>query len=558
VLVVNELPKPQPSNAEVCEGAEHTFDAGEFTTYSWVGPEGFTSAQRTITVKVAGTYTVTVTTDKSCSNTADHVLVVKALPEPMDSGFEVCDGEEHTFDAGEGFVSYAWTGPEGFEPATTQTITVKVAGTYVVNVTNEKGCAAEAYHTLVVNPLPVAEIAAAAEVCASSAANAASTAVAPEGQVWVYLWEITNGEITEGQGTATIKFTAGGDAMQPVVLKVTVTTEFGCEMIDTAVIANKACDEGCSLTMGGWGSTGGAGNVPLVKSLIGLTGMKVGKSPNTFTLVETDAPCLVQVLPAGGTGRVLNGSALFTSGQPKCTTNPNLLSKTGKLNNVFLGQMLTLTLNTRWSSDLLNITLCPTMKTQKVLHTETGDVLDPGLDMILGTADDPIKVVTIPQTVLLALDRLELPRTVAGLFELGNRALGGVPNLGVSVSDVNKAIDAINIGFDECRIKIDCVPVSTLTPQATALINTSKSFELCNAMTTYDVQGQEDTIVFSASVLKGIQNLNRPVDLKGFAELATLAQLGRPTGVPIDELNLAIDEVNTVAAEGLVIGGCAQ
>ncbi|MFA6956861.1 MAG: hypothetical protein WC538_13415, partial [Thermoanaerobaculia bacterium] len=555
VLTVNALPEPKGSEAAVCEGTKQTFTAGgPYKSYAWAGPNGFTADTQTIEVGVAGTYTVTVTNDTNCTKTATHTLSTYELPKPEGSKYTVCEGEEHTFDAGAGFASYSWTGPGEFKSAE-QTITVKVAGTYTVTVINENKCEAKAYHELIVNPLPPAEITVVGEVCAGSMNNSASTRDAGDGAA--YEWTIANGTITSATPYGrTIMFTAGEDATTHVVLNVTVTSLAGCKRSDDAQVLNKPCTEGCSLTQGAWGSLGGAGSLAQVQLLIGLNGLQVGYGGNTFTVRDVDAPCLVQVLPAGGSPKALAGNGIFTSGQSKCTTNPPMLAKnTGKLNNVFLGQMLAFALNMRDNDALAQVALCATMRTQAILKTADGDVLNPGADGILGTADDPVVTVTIPQSVLSALDAAGLPRTVAGLFELANKALGGV-NVGATVADFNAAVNAINVGFDGCRIKIDCLPVSTLSPQAMQLVSGEQSIELCNTVATFDRFGEQRDLEFADSVLNGISALNLPVDLKGLARLAEMARLGESAGVPLDDLNSAIDGINAVAAEGRVIGGC--
>jgi hypothetical protein len=44
--------------------------------------------------------------------------------------------------------------------------------------------------------------------------------------------------------------------------------------------------------------------------------------------------------------------------------------------------------------------------------------------------------------------------TVSNLLILANRALGGQSIAGISHSQVNQAVDAINRGFDECRVLV--------------------------------------------------------------------------------------------------------
>ncbi len=71
-------------------------------------------------------------------------------------------------------------------------------------------------------PAPAGAIAVKASVCRTSKGNVAT---APVG--WTsYLWQLSNGSITSGQGTASITFTAGANGV--VSLSVTSTTALGC------------------------------------------------------------------------------------------------------------------------------------------------------------------------------------------------------------------------------------------------------------------------------------------------------------------------------------------
>jgi hypothetical protein len=66
----------------------------------------------------------------------------------------------------------------------------------------------------------------------------------------------------------------------------------------------------------------------------------------------------------------------------------------------------------------------------------------------------------ITADVIAALNAKTYPLTVAGLFHLASDALGDVDNTvgtegGASLSSINAAVDAINNGFDGCRIFVN-------------------------------------------------------------------------------------------------------
>jgi hypothetical protein len=132
-----------------------------------------------------------------------------------------------------------------------------------------------------------------------------------------------------------------------------------------------------------------------------------------------------------------------------------LLNAKGRFADVFLGQAITLSLNARLSPALLNFSLAPSFCTQGIL---------PGPDGLRGTADDmpvatDIQSFNSVNSVRNALTDPALginANTVAGLLELANRGLAGLPTGGASLSEINAVVDAINRGFDECRALVNC------------------------------------------------------------------------------------------------------
>ncbi|HXG57463.1 MAG TPA: hypothetical protein VNL91_00375, partial [Thermoanaerobaculia bacterium] len=551
-VTVNPLPQPVGSTTSICAGAKVTLDAGSgFASYSW-SPGGATTQTLEVSPSETTTYTVTVTNQSGCSKSANHTVTVNPLPKPEGSSSAICAGGETTLDAGSGFASYSWSPGD----ATTQSITVSPAATtsYVVTVTNAEGCSATATHRVTVNPLPPAQISAATAVCIDSPNNWANTPDAGQGAT--YAWTIENGAITSGQPYGrSIVFTAGSDATKPVVLTVTVTNAFGCVKSHTKAVATKACVEGCSLTQGAWGSAGGAGSLGVLTNLIG-TGLTVGAPGRMFSVTAEDAACLMLRLPAGGAPSTLSATTIFTS-TTSCTTEPNLIAKNGKFSNVLLGQTITLALNVRGDAGLGDISLCNTMVTQRLIRLGNGTtILDPGSDGLLGTLDDPIRTVTIPQSVITALGS---NATVAGLLALANAALGRLPTGGASLSDINKAVDAINVGFDECRIKINCVPVSTLSAPARTLATSETPPELCDGSQIAGTGGGAAEGAIPKSVIEAIRKLELPLRILSLEKLADVFRSGGAIdGVPLADLNRAIEFVNQIVESGSTSIPCEQ
>ncbi|MEL6922583.1 MAG: hypothetical protein AAFO94_00930 [Bacteroidota bacterium] len=150
-LVVSEAPKVNAeNNGPVCEGQSVQLSVPEGgDSYSWEGPNGFTSDQRTpvieaVSAATAGVYTVKVNYGGCVSEATTTVEIGRDFKVNLDSNSPVCDGDdiELSVDAG---VSFSWTGPNGFT-SDEAAISIKGvnlldhSGLYTVTVVNEDGC----------------------------------------------------------------------------------------------------------------------------------------------------------------------------------------------------------------------------------------------------------------------------------------------------------------------------------------------------------------------------------------------------------------------------------
>ncbi|MER0442761.1 Ig-like domain-containing protein, partial [Emticicia sp. W12TSBA100-4] len=107
------------SNSPVCTGNSLNLSSLGGGTYSWTGPNSFTSSSQNpsianVTAAAAGTYTVTVTNGLSTA-TATTVVIVYTTPVPNPSSDSPkCVGTTLTFNSVAAMTSYTWTGPNSF------------------------------------------------------------------------------------------------------------------------------------------------------------------------------------------------------------------------------------------------------------------------------------------------------------------------------------------------------------------------------------------------------------------------------------------------------------
>jgi len=142
-------------------------------TYSWSGPNSYTSSAQNPSIPnastaEAGTYTLNITVN-GCTSANQTVTVVVNTPPPATlfptSNSPLCTGQTLTLSIGAiTSASYSWTGPSTFTSSlqnpTIGNVNAGNAGTYSLNVT-VPGCAASGSGTVsvIVNPTPAAPVA---------------------------------------------------------------------------------------------------------------------------------------------------------------------------------------------------------------------------------------------------------------------------------------------------------------------------------------------------------------------------------------------------------------
>lgn len=165
-ITVYPLPTASASHSgPVCTNNTLSLTSGGGTTYSWSGPNSFSSLSQNpsitgLTPLATGTYIVTVTDSNGCSATAQTIVNVNVSPTANATNNTPCEGQPLNLSSGGG-VNYSWSGPNGFisnaeYPIIINADTVSTIGTYSVTVTDGNGCTATAQTVVVVNSNPVA------------------------------------------------------------------------------------------------------------------------------------------------------------------------------------------------------------------------------------------------------------------------------------------------------------------------------------------------------------------------------------------------------------------
>ena len=223
-VVVNDIPDAEAgSDKSVCKGKSVQLSAGAAAVpdpeYSWNYPSTLSDSSVKDPYAFPSTtteYTLTVTSDKGCTNTDKVTVKVDSVPNPSVSDAEVCNGENVTLTA-YGGDTYEWS-----NGATTQSITVSPNSdkTYKVTAKYANGCEAVDSARVTVLPSPSLTVSASDNpVCEQQQVTLSASASGGNGSN-SYVW--SDADSTTGKN---LDFTASSD----VTYQATVTDQEGCK-----------------------------------------------------------------------------------------------------------------------------------------------------------------------------------------------------------------------------------------------------------------------------------------------------------------------------------------
>jgi gliding motility-associated-like protein len=177
-ILVSPQPTANPiSNSPVCQGSQLSFSVGTQSTYTWTGPNGFTSnLQNPIinptTLLDSGNYTVGITAPGGCTTQAVTSVTIIPSPTVTSTSGTVCLGFGTTLNSF-GANSYTWQ-PGNINGSST-TFTPLSTTVYTVFGTSNNGCISQSTSTILVNLPPINTPTNNSPLCVGSTINLSTT-----------------------------------------------------------------------------------------------------------------------------------------------------------------------------------------------------------------------------------------------------------------------------------------------------------------------------------------------------------------------------------------------
>lgn len=288
------------SNTPVCENETISLTSTGGGTYSWAGPNAFTSTSQnptlTASAAAAGTYTVTVTAAGCSATSTTTVVIAPAAIATAGSNTPVCAGTAINLTAASGGTTYSWTGPNGFtdsnqNPAIPSASAVN-AGTYTVTVTLG-GCSATGTTVVTIAAAPVAVSGSNTPVCENSTISLTASGGA------TYAWSGPNGfNSTLQNPTLTASAAAAGTYTVTVSISGCSTTDSTVVAINPAPVATAGstaatvCENGTiSLTSSGGGTYAWTGPNAFTSTAQNTVLPAITAAAGTYSVVVTSGGC---------------------------------------------------------------------------------------------------------------------------------------------------------------------------------------------------------------------------------------------------------------------------
>lgn len=208
-------------------------------TYSWTGPNSFTSALEDPSVTEPGDYILVVTSANGCSTSASATVAQDIVPPDVSvqGGTLTCLITEIQLDGGSSTpnATFAWQGPNF--TSTLQDPTINEAGDYILTVTGPNGCTAASTAVVVLDgDFPDAQAASSNNLdCDELTTTLSGTSITPGVS---YSWQDTSGII--------VGVTPNVMVSEPGIFQLSVTAPNGCVSTTTVLVTQDIALPGAS------------------------------------------------------------------------------------------------------------------------------------------------------------------------------------------------------------------------------------------------------------------------------------------------------------------------
>lgn len=363
-VTVNNNPVPVANStfSNYCAGGSVLLFASSASTYTWTGPNSFSSTIQNptitpVTINASGVYQLTVSNAAGCFGTTSISVTVNSNPllSASANNTAVCSGNAINLTASGGN-TYSWLGPNGFTSALQNPIitpsSTLAAGVYSITTTNTvTGCSTNTVVMINVNGLPVFTAAVNSQ---SICTNSPIQLTANGSNIITYNW---TGPLSYSATGAT-QILASASAANAGNYTVTVTDNNSCQssaVIPVFVYSLSAVNA----------NVGSLTNTFCTGSVINLFGVSNATSyswsgPNSYTS-SAQNPIITNVQNAAAgiyTLTVIDNNNCSNSDTVKININttPNLISSNGGLacsgQNVVLNANFGTGATVNWFQDL--------------------------------------------------------------------------------------------------------------------------------------------------------------------------------------------------------------
>ena len=357
-VIINNVPTTPlaGNNGPLCSGQTLSLTASAISgaTYSWSGPNGFTSTTQnptrtSLSTLDAGNYSV-IATANGCPSQAGvtYVAITTLTPTPTTgNNGPLCPGQNLQLTASNiSGASYSWSGPNGFtstqQNPTVSSVTASNAGIYSVTA-NTSGCgtSSSGNTTLTVNALPSAPTAGNnGPICSGDSLHLTASNVAGAS----YFWSGPSGFSSTQQSPAipamnntkaglyTVYVTVTGCGTSPtssttvqthaVPSTPTATSSQPCAG-DSIVFACTTFGVGPNTTYS-WSGPNSFSSTLKNPILYNSTALNAG----TYSVIVTDSGCKSQSAPTSVTVKSIPVAPIPSSNAPICEGSTLLLSAT--------------------------------------------------------------------------------------------------------------------------------------------------------------------------------------------------------------------------------------